>query len=366
MAPLAMNSACAQGAPGRPQDRPSVQRRIYGSDDRLEVYEHPDTQLQALARRSVLALIKGEHLERDRSGAYHLVGPTLETAFNVCDDQRFTAQLAIADCSAVLVDADLILTAGHCVTTESDCTDYAFVFDYYYRDRSRQRGAHETLEPEPIQASDVYGCRRIVARRHANNETTRVDFAFVQLDRAVVHRTAATIRATPLRMGEPLATIGCTSGLPFKIDAGAQVLQTAGPELGFFVLDSDTFFGSSGSGVFDEHHQLVGIIARGGLDYVQRGECMVPLSVSPETSPDGGVSAEEATYAGRAVDELCAAGWPSPRLCPFSAAAGQAPIATCSSTAPRSVHHGLPCVFISILVIGRRFLRRYRLGVREP
>ena len=38
----------------------------------------------------------------------------------------------------------------------------------------------------------------------------------------------------------------------------------------YFVGNPDTFGGNSGSGVFDDAHALIGVLVRGGEDYVQR------------------------------------------------------------------------------------------------
>lgn len=353
----------------------SRQPLIFGQDDRLEVYEHPEVQLRVLAKQSALALIKVEHLRRDLDGSYRIEGPNLTDAFEVCSDQRFALQPAVAECSAVLVDVDLALTSGHCMTSDDDCTGTLFVFDYFFRGGESAADASATSrpEPEPIEAADVYSCRRVVARRHASNETTRVDFAFVQLDRPASDRTPVTVRGTPVLVGEALTTIGCTSGLPLKIDAGSHALYAGSPERGFFVLDSDTFAGSSGSGVFDAESRLVGIIARGGVDYVRRGGCMVPVTASPEAAPDGGVpTGEEATHATRAVAELCAAGWPGPHLCPLAAQPAAPAVATCSSaSAGRKTAPLWYAVFGSVVArwlwrAGAKRMRRKRFAKRKP
>jgi hypothetical protein len=300
---------------------PSAQSLIYGNDDRLEVYEHPSAALRKLAERSTLALIPRAHLQRDGSGSFHVVGPTLADLFGVCRDQRFTEQSAVAECTGVLIDDDLVLTAGHCLESEGDCASFAFVFDYFYRGEhvsGADAGAARVLAPEPIGSSDVYSCRTIVARRHAYDETTRLDFAVVQLDRAAAGRAPVSIRKAPLRKGEPLTTIGCTSGVPFKIDSGAHALSIGAPRYDSFLLDSDTFAGSSGSGVFDGADALIGVIGRGGADYEPRADaaCNVPIVASVDAAPDAGLPpGEEATYAARAIESLCDAGWPSQRLC---------------------------------------------------
>ncbi len=320
----------------------SAQAIIYGQDDRQEVYEHPDPILRGLAHSSAVALIPRSRFGQRNDGDFAIFAPRLSQAFQVCSDQRFVSQPTAADCSGVLIDDDLVLTAGHCFATDDACDRFAFVFDYYYK-------AADTLEG--LSWGDIYGCRRVVDRSLSNGGDTRVDYAVVQLDRVPLGRTPVPVRATPLTLNEPLATIGCVSGLPLKIDSGGQVLGLRSTTLDFFLLDSDTFAGSSGSGVFDRNAQLVGVLVRGGQDYVPRPDagCMVPNVVqldqvaaesdaggldrgqendedAGEAEDDAGVAqatavrvpsggVEEATYVARAIDGICGRGWPSPRLC---------------------------------------------------
>jgi hypothetical protein len=289
----------------------ATQAIIYGDDSRVEVYDSPDERLRNLASSSFVALIPRSHFGRTSTGDIAIFTRRLSDAFQVCPDARFASQPTAADCSGMLIDDDLVLTAGHCFTSDDACERFAFMFDYFFSGPKAF---------EPTGWGDVYGCRRIVKRQiTADTNPPRIDYAIVQLDRTAVGRTPATFRTTPLSDGEPLSVLGCVSGLPAKIDSGAHVVSSRAPNSDYFLLDSDTFQGSSGSGVFDANAQLVGVLVRGGEDYVDRPDaaCKVPKVVS--TVGDSGMLragvGEEATYVARAIEGLCASGWPSPRLC---------------------------------------------------
>lgn len=289
---------------------------VYGADDRMEVYEHPDARLRSMAASSIVSLIPRSRFAQTESGDFVIVSPSLREEPGVCVGERFADQPTAADCSGVLIDDDLVLTAGHCIANNAACEQVAFVFDYYYR----APGQLET-----IGWRDVYGCRRIVARRLSNKgEMPSIDYEVVQLDRMASGRVPVPLRLDPMALNEPLATVGCTSGLPLKVESGSHVRNPRSDTMDYFLLDSDTFEGSSGSGVLDAQARLAGVLVRGGRDYVTSpAGCAVPKVVKlSDPGGTGAVAGEEATYVGRAIEGLCATGWPSPRLCGVSPRCG--------------------------------------------
>ena len=290
---------------------------IYGTDDRKDVYAVEDASLRELAQRSVVALVPHNRLARPQTGGVQLVAPLLsemrfatrgDKLLPLCPSEPFRAQPAAADCTGVLIDDDLVLTAGHCFADDADCSSFAYVFDYFERAEG---------ELETVSSSDVYSCRKLLAHRVSDTgSATQVDFALVRLDRPALSRHPVALRVSALEQDEPLVAIGYPSGLPAKIDQGARVIDTRGAMHDYFLLNSDTFAGSSGSGIFDRNGVLVGVLVRGGYDFTvspDNPECVVSSVVPDE--PGSVHDWEEATYAKQALDALCGAGYPSPRLC---------------------------------------------------
>lgn len=286
---------------GEPHEQ-AGQAVVYGEDDRLDVYAHPDASLRALARQSVVALVPGGAIDERDPTDVQIDGDTLQSARFLCDDERFGEQSTGAFCSGTLIDDDLVLTAGHCVETQSECQGMRFVFDYMFEAEGRRAR---------ITSDEVYGCQRLVVQRLDDEQ----DYAIVQLDRPVTgdHGPAPVEReAVPVEADQPVTCIGFPSGIPAKIDSGGRVTQPRAGPLDFFRATTDTFGGNSGSGIFDEAGRVVGILVRGATDYVFDRGC---FRVNELPEQGGNPFGEEINYAFRAIDALCDAGFESPTLC---------------------------------------------------
>lgn len=334
---------------------------VYGADDRVEVFDHPDDDLRRIAQESIVALIPSFRILKEPDGTHSLFGRKLETAYGLCSDERFVNQPTAATCSGVLIDDDLVVTAGHCIDAFAPCESYAYVFNYHL-DGPDQLAI--------IRDEDVYSCARVVAHGRPFAGHTP-DFAVVQLDRPVEGaRSPVSIRpATPLDEQESVAMIGFGSGLPAKIDSGGTVADPRAELLDFFVANVDAFAGHSGSATFDSKNRLAGILI-GGLspDYVQPdGETCKRVSVYDDSQ-----AAEEIHNIAPIVASLCAEGWDAEDLCgpdacegepcgrplPPSGGTGTVPSdsSTCSaSTGSAGFLSG--CLGLLLFVVARRFRR---------
>ena len=52
---------------------------VYGPDDRVEVFNHPDAELRGIAQQSILALIPNFRIIREPGGDYSLFTSSLRT-----------------------------------------------------------------------------------------------------------------------------------------------------------------------------------------------------------------------------------------------------------------------------------------------
>jgi V8-like Glu-specific endopeptidase len=271
---------------------------VYGNDDRQDVYAYADSAWAARAAEFTAAMMSTGAVNRSNPNDIRFNSGTLREDFGVCPDERFANQITAASCSATLIAPDLVITAGHCISSSS-CSGNLFVFDYYMTSASQLHA---------VTSDDVYSCRQVVAHALSGG----LDYAIVRLDRTVTGRAPAPVdpTAAALPVGTPLIVNGYGSGLPLKIDNGATVRDSRASSQDYFIANLDTFGGNSGSGVFrSDTGRLIGILVRGETDYVNDGSCS-----RVNRCTNTGCRGEDSTYAYRAIAALCAAG-PNPTLC---------------------------------------------------
>jgi hypothetical protein len=300
---------------------------VYGADDRVEVFGHPDLDLPRIAQESIVALIPSFRIDREPDGTYALFSQTLQDLQRLCPDELFGNQPTAASCSGVLIDDDLVVTAGHCIDASARCESYAYVFNYHLDGPDRLA---------TIRDEDVYSCARVVALSRPEFDSHTPDFAVVQLDRPVegAHAPVSIRPAIPLAEQEPVAMIGFGSGLPAKIDSGGEVHDPRAEQLDFFIANVDAFQGHSGSATFDSKNRLAGILIGGRTpDYVTLDdETCRRVSVYPDSA-----AAEVVHNVAPIVASLCAEGWEAEEICGPDACDGE----PCGSPLPPSPGPGV-------------------------
>jgi hypothetical protein len=282
----------------------SQQAIVYGEDDRREYYQVEDPGRQALFRESVVVIAPRELAEslaaRGGAGAAGAnagasVLPTWGEVMNLCPGEPFAEQPAVGFCTGVLVDWDLVLTAGHCASVSSP-DQFRVVFGDYYVEAGRLA----------LRAGDVYAPSEIVTTVHeVPGDGTRIDYAWIRLARPArpPHRPSAIhTRALALAERAPLLVISAGGGVPLKLDAGGEVTDPRSERLDHFVADTDTSQGSSGAAAFAADLAVIGVLSTGQPDFVTTSAgCL-----TTRREPDPAQAREQYTYAARAVEGLCA------------------------------------------------------------
>ena len=235
---------------------------IYGADDRLDIYQVTDAKLLKLAD-STVGLFQGSdvYLSGDKA---HLTTESYADGYGLCKEEPFYEQNTGAFCSGSLVAPDVIMTAGHCVKSESACTTTKFVFGFAVT----QKG----VTPSQVPASEVYSCAQLIGREQVG---TGADWALIRLDRKVANHEALKYNTKDtIKNGDELVVIGHPAGLPTKVAGGSTVRDAS--TKGYFVANLDTYGGNSGSAVFNAKTGIIeGILVRGENDYVYKDGCRV-------------------------------------------------------------------------------------------
>lgn len=264
----------------------NVTKVVYGGDDRVEAYLHPDRRLRDMAE-GVAGMVAKHHLTEVSDDAEleklrELLDPelfekyyefftdmatrsqnkklyslrnqtTLADAYQVCKDERFANQKVLPVCTGFLIAPDILMTAGHCVRTQSACDNYVWVFNY-------------TDKTTNIAKKNVYSCKQVIGQNYGASIFNVKDYAIIKLDRKSEREPLEVRTKGSVDRGDDVAVIGHPSGLPLKIADNAKVMKNY-PFT--FKTNLDTFAGNSGSPVINVREGVVeGILVQGADDYV--------------------------------------------------------------------------------------------------
>ncbi len=247
-------------APERAVEETSV---IYGKDSRSEAHYLKDLKVQKLSKLAV-ALVETKALKEIDATTVEIQGGSLQETHSLCSSEKFIEQRTAAFCSGILIDATHVLTAGHCVFTQKECSETSFVFGYEYF-----LGSPTNYR---ISRKNVYGCARVVAAarpaENAGAQKQGFDFAIIQLSRPVPMPFQVAFNLNDdLKKGQEVFTLGYPMGLPKKFAGGT--VRGNSPRSNYFSALIDTYGGNSGSPVFNTvDGSLEGILISGEDDFV--------------------------------------------------------------------------------------------------
>ena len=238
----------------------SSQAAIFGNDDRSVL--KPSSPFQPWARATAIAVLS-TNVSINQSGTIDLDTDVLD---QMCKSEPLVSGPSLSySCTGFLIAPDLLVTAGHCVyavnnttqTMENEtgkaCEAFSWLFDF-------QEDAAGKLKTKGIHPDQMYKCKRIIYA--ANREGKPFDdYALIQLARPVKGRAPYQINAGALNPKE-LRMIGFPFGTSMKLTRGGSVLLN-NPARQSFITNLDAFEGNSGSPVFNEKNQVVGILVGG-------------------------------------------------------------------------------------------------------
>jgi len=245
---------------------------IYGTDDRLDVYEETNPDRVAMAA-ATCGLMFSSQLSDNGNGTFTInTSAYTRSGLPACPSEPYGAQPTAAFCTGFLVGDDLIATAGHCFDT-SDLVGTRFVFGFDMLDA--------VTPVTVVDADQVYTAVEVIGRQYT---VSAADYTVVRVDRIVTAPGAVPLeirRTGTVANGIQIGLIGHPSGLPKKISFGAQTVVLDNSPATFFVSNVDAYGGNSGSPVFNATTGVVeGILVRGAGDFEIAGNCFVSAQLA--------------------------------------------------------------------------------------
>ena len=257
---------------------------IYGNDDRVEIDSYSNSVFIEKAK-SVALRVPKKRLTTDRNDANRILFPnvSLQNAMpQICAEEKFTEQVSLGNCSGFLVGKKTLVTAGHCMVNEKECSDNRWDFGF-------KAGVTE------LTSSQVYSCKKIISQKYVYNNKEIGDYAVIELDREVEGYVPLKIRKFGrVLINTPLVVIGHPMGLPMKATDGGRVSRMNDIERetkfksfllrsDYFTANLDAYAGNSGSPVFNKRNGNVeGILIQGAEDFIfnPEKECLESRKLS--------------------------------------------------------------------------------------
>ena len=239
----------------------STPRGVFGNDDRMEV---KDAEGYEDFVRATAVMISKKSIRENRIYGYDLM-ERLKLQFGTSkfhENVKFLDQPTIANCTGFLIAPDILVTAGHCVTTLEEAQEYIWLFDY--TSEVHYDGYNRYIEVDP---ENVYEVTEVVGAKFETEGD--IDYAVLRLDRKSDRRPYRFRTSGTVANGTAINTLGSPTGLPLKFSTNATVTD-AEPTY-WFKSNIDSFPGNSGGPVFDQNGFIEGILVRGAVEYTNDG-----------------------------------------------------------------------------------------------
>ena len=250
---------------------------IYGEDNRSLLKNSP---YEELGKSIATMVYPGRIRKAPRDPGFYKVGQTpAHIAYDICKEEKFSEQNVLGACTGFLIDENILMTAGHCISEKIECENVTWVFNRLSGD-------------ELIHEDYVYGCEEIL-HTGINVVNNYMDFTILKLNRKVKKVKPLKMNFDVITAEEPVFTIGHPFGVPLVIAEDAFVTSTQSTyssmpipfELieedvfeyniepsNYFMANLDVFTGNSGSPVFNNNEEVIGMISSGKEDWNHQNE----------------------------------------------------------------------------------------------
>lgn len=230
---------------------------IFGTDDRHEITRFIPKAYQKYSKSIAVGVLSSlfENIEHTNDKKVYVD----YLSDYMCPEERFNEQPSITfACTGFLVGADLLVTAGHCATHLKEvrnekggfCDVYTWMFDYT-----------QELDSSRVSSELIYKCQEIIYAVSDDQEFGR-DFALIRLDRKVSNRSPLPLSKQKTRKWDHVSMLGHPMGMPIKYVDNAYVFKVS-EKRNHLLTNLDAFAGNSGSPVFNDKDEVIGILVAG-------------------------------------------------------------------------------------------------------
>ncbi len=230
---------------------------IYGQDDGTFVDTNSSLKINELSKS--IAMITSKDIVEKRLFNSIIEGNLLSDreGLNLCADEKFSDHHSVNSCTGFLIAEDLLASAGHCFSSDLDCSNKVIVFDVFQK--------NEVKKGYRISNKNIYECKEVVSR--VLDSENSIDYVVIRLKRKVADRPILKLRTAGLiSSNEKVFMIGHPLGLPLVVSTTANIVESDNDH--FFKATLDSFEGNSGSPVFNSKtFEVEGILVRGEEDF---------------------------------------------------------------------------------------------------
>lgn len=245
---------------------------IYGVDDRELITNKTAPKYREMARS--VALIVSSDIVTTGLFKTAISAETIGKNFGMCETERFNNEMSLSGCTGFLVGEDLLISAGHCFESASDCENKKIIFDVLAK--------KQTANGYSVFSKDVYSCKEIIANQSGGEE----DFALIRLGKKVRGRPILKLRQSGKVADDDLVfMLGHPMGMPMTLSKTQRVKNNQNPSL--FTAELDSFVGNSGSPVINAKTlEVEGILVGGQQDLVLDSQKQCYLNAKHESGAE--------------------------------------------------------------------------------